>query len=237
MSQSGEYTVRTLEQFTHFCDVKPLQFLFFNPLWFIIIKHCRITNYLMNPITVLLIAALKLTCMKEMFENETTLVFFAAVFNGANKHRSATTLCLQTQPITGDGPDQDGDLSAELDAPSHSSRSFDPVFKDAKHGTTRRSSPGGMQVSSSAAPQTQVRVIRDFTVGNCLFICVSMSEIRNKKQLFTVSESFQYIPSLHRSTSVRKSLLWLLPVPALFPLHTERFRRLLTGHRSPQSEL
>ena len=42
------------------------------------------------------------------------------------------------QEIRGDDSEQD----AELEAESHSCRSFDLLFRDAKSGTTRRSSPG-----------------------------------------------------------------------------------------------
>lgn len=149
--------------------------------------------------TVIFRAALKLTCVFELFEYEMTVVFLPQSSRVQTGRRNKCTVS-QTQLITGD------DLSAELDAESHSSRSSDPVFKGTKCGATRRSSPGGMQVSSSAAPQTQARVMGDFTVVNSLFICVSMSEIRNKTQLFTMSESFQCIPSLYRYISVRKSL-------------------------------
>lgn len=90
---------------------------------------------------------------------------------------------------------------------SDSCRGSDPLFRNAESGTARRSSPGAVQVSSSfAAPQTRARAMSDFTVVNCLFICVSMSGIRggNQTQLLTTPESFQCIPCLHRHGSVRK---------------------------------
>lgn len=93
-------------------------------------------------------------------------------------------------------------------------------------GTTRRSSPGRVQVSSSAAPQTQARMLLDFIVSNCRFVCVSISEM----QTFTVSESFQRIPSLGSERQVSSDLSRICPrSPA--QLLSPHSGRQLTGDR------
>lgn len=78
-------------------------------------------------------------------------------------------------------------------------------------GTTRWSSPGGVQVSSSAAPQTHARLMPDLNVSKYLFVCVSMSRI----QTFKVSESFQWIPSLGSERQISSDLSRILYLPGL----------------------
>lgn len=90
--------------------------------------------------------------------------FLAAVRDGAKKRRMSAVSAAAVR---------DGDASAGFRGAGsllHKLRPVEPA---------RRSSPGGVQVSSSAAPQTQARMMLDLIARNCLFDCVSMSEMPN----------------------------------------------------------
>lgn len=93
-------------------------------------------------------------------------------------------------------------------------------------------------------PPLHLKARRDWCLTLVWLIVFSFVSpcFEDEMQTFTVSESFQCTPFLHRHTSVRKSVLWLrFQGPVRFSGATESphtvLQFLLTVHRSRQSDL